>query len=564
MGIHPEDFRLAFIRHATSKISQIEDLESLSSLGFRGEALASIAAVSDVHLESRRIGHAQSFIYRSEDQSISPSPRTEFLFQDHGTRIEVLSLFSKTPARYKFLKSPSAEVQSCKEWVEKLALSRPQAGFQLWNDGKEILNIPAPIVPDSPSAQKIRIENLLGLPQENHWVHAEHVNELGTLKLHWLVGASVPHGRKLIQMVNGRVLKDRWIQQAISLALKQVFLPGQYPILVLELELQPSEVDWNVHPHKTEVRFSNSSVLFQWIRHSIQASLERTPLSRTIGSDTASEFSPSSFSPTASVSGTAHSSSPFTPRQSFQTTPVEKTLPFSFSSPQPSAQNTVTATPDSGKSIFLKLTADRYTGTLFQTYFMYELENEVILIDQHAAHERIRYEFLKKKALATDFENSNQSLLLPEAVDFSFSTREIEEEAFHLLEKLGFQAESLGPAGILFRSLPTLWNGPGLRARLFSLLERIQEALHESAEGLTSTAHTSSAELLWDSALFEKIASESCRSSVMAGDVLQLPQIQSLIERLGKCEHPWNCPHGRLVMTRVGKSQVESWFQRKI
>lgn len=196
---------------------------------------------------------------------------------------------------------------------------------------------------------------------------------------------------------------------------------------------------------------------------------------------------------------------------------------------------------------------ERFAGTLFQTYLLYDLGEELALVDQHAAHERIRFEKLKKRAITRAESGNSQALLIPEAVAFMPESRVQLESRLPILERLGFEAEIFGDDKLLFRGVPAEWGSFQLKTRLQNLTDR-----------LLSLENVDTATLMIDERLFEKLASEACHSAVRAGDRLDPSKTQSIVDELFSCTHPWNCPHGRPTIARVPRARFEEWFQRRV
>jgi DNA mismatch repair protein MutL len=250
-GMAASDLELSVCRHATSKISKFEDLSQLVSLGFRGEALPSIAAVASLKITSK-IKSGETFEVSAEHTAPKKAearrvPNYNFLGSDHGTRITVTSLFSQIPARLKFLKSSGAETGAIREIIERLALTHPEISFFLQSDDRKVLSLPSETL--SKRAERMLSDDnpfeLLQTKLEGTW----------GIEVIWLKGLSQPHTRSIYQIVNGRALRDRIVQQAILSPLRQSFLPGNFPSLVVKLDIPADEIDVNAHPTKTEVRF---------------------------------------------------------------------------------------------------------------------------------------------------------------------------------------------------------------------------------------------------------------------------------------------------------------------
>ncbi len=583
-GMSPEDLKICVLRHATSKLATLGDLEKIRSLGFRGEALPSVAAVAELSILSRTTDQETAYELkipavndqeRFEDRKFEPEPLTfgHFLNSKHGTRIQVRGLFAHVPARLKFLKSQGAEVGQVREWMERLALAHPECGFRLHSERRQILAL-------RPQSETDRVRSILADGDDYPVVSA--ATDLGVpealglqVRVHWLQGLSTPQMRKIVQVVNGRAVRDRMLQSALLAPFRQALLPGQFPAVALYIDIDPAQIDVNVHPTKTEIRFLEGRKVFHAIDQLVDtliaekgapayaAGLARDWAEPQASAQVAGSSQPSaenlswnrssSFSwtkPTVSESGTPSGAGP---RRTSEPGPQ---TPFQFR-----AAESLSDAPVAPEH---PLKHGRFAGTLFNTYLFYELSGELALVDQHAAHERIRYEQLKKRALrrADGSALEAQALLIPEAVHFPAESRQLLESRLGWLGRLGFEAEVFGEDTLLFRGVPAEW-GPGsggdLRARLRNLVERVlaQDNPDDMEPGKAPS-------LEMDETLFEALASEACHSAIRAGDRLEREEAAALVEQLFDCEHPWNCPHGRPTVVRVPRARFEEWFQRRV
>ncbi len=567
-GMPPDDLGLCVERHATSKLSSLDDLERILTLGFRGEALASIAAVSDLEIISRSKNAPNSstaFQWTNASQQVEPLTFGHFLGTDHGTRIRSCGLFSSIPARLKFLKSQAAELMQVREWLERLALAYPEVGFRLVNGDRTVLNL-------RPQTEIERVRTLLAEGEnfpilttvsENMTEDAPKNTSEVKVRAHWVQGLSVPQTRKLIQIVNRRAVRDRLIQQALLSSFKQALLPGQFPALALFLEVHPSEVDVNVHPTKTEIRFLESRKIFQAIHQQIEGLLKRNGAPAFVPARF-QNFPP--FGPSLQSSGTQAWKAAEPPLQKnwnflspdFLSAPVLNSNTQENQTQQAFSPQDPTSAPLFQSPVHPSLSrhpfqAERFVGILFSTYLLFQLDGELALIDQHAAHERVRYEKLKKSTLSNSTAPSPQALLIPEAVRFDSEARTAVEVRLPWLGRLGFEAEVFGEDTALFRAIPAEWGTRNLRTRLKNIIEK-----------LITYEVNDSGSLPLDETLFEALASEACHSAVRAGDRLEKAEALALVEDLFRCEHPWNCPHGRPTIARVPESRMEEWFQRRV
>ncbi len=547
-GMSAEDLALSIQRHATSKLSTLQELETLQSLGFRGEALASIAAVTDISLLSTPVtppqGNAGAHEIRGTSRNwTGPEAATfgDYLGSEHGTRIQARGLFSQVPARLKFLKSQGAEVSQVRDWMERLAASHPGTGFRLLSETKTVFSV-------RPSDEATRIRAVLTDNSDSPMVSAQE----GPIRIHWLQGVSLPQARKIVQVVNGRATRDRMIQQAVLGAFRQLLLPGQFPALGVFIEVDPSEVDVNVHPTKSEVRFLNSGRIFSAI-HSLVGSLVNRHGAPVHVLSSGASASHSHFMFQARDSGAQ--AEPFSW--------LSPTLPDTPSSPPPHTDFSLPATefpalpaiaPETNSLGFFP---GNYVGSLFNTYLLFDLGQELGLLDQHAAHERIRYEELHTRFMTGEIHS--QALLIPETVPlppaFHENSKEL-EKTIVLLNTTGFEVEVFGDQSLLFRGVPAGWGDRELRVRLRNLVGRVTEP------ELLKTLDAQS--VLQDERMFEALASQACHSSVRGGDKLEPLEAQTLLKRLFQCKHPWNCPHGRPTLAKVPRSRLEEWFLRRV
>jgi DNA mismatch repair protein MutL len=596
-GIHRDDLKVCIQRHATSKLSSLADLERISTLGFRGEALPSIGAVADLTILSRARGEETAYQLHLHSLQASPEPEAvtfgHFMSSPHGTRIQARGLFSQVPARLKFLKSQASEVSQVREWIERLALAHPETGFRLVSDGRQVLSL-------RPQDEIARVKAILSDGDDYPIITAS--NDLGLkdtgkgilqVRAHWFQGLSSPQTRKVVQVVNGRSVRDRMVQQAILAAFRQALLPGQFPAVAVFIDIDPSEIDVNVHPTKTEIRFLDNRKVFHAIESLLSSMIEKRGAPAIVATSSAapnpwssqgSAFGeksagsaplqwspqPSSYKPTWQASeAMPKSQAPFD-FTAPPTMPISGFGKSSFEMGLSSGLNTnqgmgMDIGPSAGQA--LGLTPERFMGTAFNTYLFYDVGHELVLIDQHAAHERIRYEKLKKRAIdvarasgpnapAGASSAGVQALLIPEAVRFASDERMKVEARLDWLLVLGFDAEIFGEDTLLFRAIPGEWGAHDLRTRLKSLTERLIATEAKENQTLQS--------IFMDETLFEKLASEACHSAIRAGDRLERVEALELIDQLFTCDHPWNCPHGRPTVARIPKGKIEEWFQRRV
>ncbi len=494
-GMDAEDLALCMERHATSKIKHLEDLLSIHTLGFRGEALGSIRAVADTSISSGKnasYNQIRSTSWESHLQLRAIEPRF-FIHEPHGTHLRIESLFAQTPARLKFLKKNAVEVTAVKDCMERLAIVHPECAFELHSDQRNILFYPT-------ESQQSRIERVLVSNERLTLIEKTHSDAGMQVTILWAKDVSLPHSRKIFSFVNERPVRDPLIQRAILAPFRQRLMPGSMPAIVCLISMPPDMVDVNVHPHKLEVHFSESTALLQLIRNTIEDCFMQQPIT-----------TPSFVSPTT----------PWTPPT---ITPISPPfVPYELMT-QPSLE-------------IPHFPHGRYRGALFDTYLVFEKDGKLTLVDQHAAHERIRFEELEKQFHASSI--ISQQLLFPEHLNLP------PPALVTMLEKNGFCCEESNQE-LLITAIPAAWRqGGDIKARLHGLIARLEAD-----------------ESIKDEPLFEALASEACHSSIRAGDTLHIFEAEELITQLFACDHPWNCPHGRLTIYELNETTLSKWFQR--
>lgn len=552
-GMSPEDAALSLMSHTTSKLRSVSDLDHISSMGFRGEALASIAAVSRMSLVTRQIG-VEDGGYRIEVEGgkvVSEGPYGA----PEGTTITVRDLFYNTPARYKFLKSDQAEAAQVQERVTYLALARPDVSFQLERDGKTVLHTPgnndllsaiyavfgseiAGAMSDVKlDVKPIAIDGYMTRPNEYYRSNRT----------------------RQVFIVNGRVVRSRILQVAVDEAATTYFMKGRHPALVFHLTIPFAFVDVNVHPQKSEVRFWDDKKVFSAVYHAARSVLEgdQQPIAAT-----SDEVLPieekrkpeevertlpvqQSFTPTIPAA-------PFTFNESAEKTPLpvwqETTKPT-----RPDEADTVTVTDPESKGADADRTVKRdiewlaeakILGQYLNTYIVMQIDDRLVLLDQHAAHERILYERLQNTKLE-DVKHSRQSLLIPVEVEVT------PEEALYIdtnLERLldmGFEIQSFGPNAYLLRSVPDLKQHVDAKRLFKGLLGALSDN-----------------EFLEDGAFRDAFAMKACKAAAKANQSLGEAEIRALLKDLIPLQNPYHCPHGRPITISFTKTEVEKRFGR--
>ncbi len=527
-GILKEDMPLALARHTTSKISHLGDLSRLKTYGFRGEALASIASVSDLTLISGAPGQPSSRlrqVFGKETEDISSGSA-------NGTTVIVRSLFENVPARFKFLKSEGVEHSRIKNMLKAMALSRPEICFRILQKGQLVFYWPPQ------KNLKDRVSQVLSL-KDLYFIEGQR----GAYKLKAVVGApnnTLKNKRAVWFFVQGRWVESRVLQAGLMSAYRGLLMHGEYPMAIISLQGPKDEVDVNVHPAKSEIRFKDSSVVFKLVESSIRQKLEQAPWVKKI-----TEPIPSKDKSL--------------PLKGFN---FEKTQ-FPLNRREYSKEILSTLSPLSAKNEFSSSSAETGIGEsqnramesswaslqiLSQahlTYIICQSDNALIFIDQHAAHERSLYERLFSHWKSGGVEV--QSHLIPFPLDLEEGQASALLDLSKELEKLGVHLESLGPNSLSVSSSPAILKEKALQeGLLFLAKERIQTG---------------------DCFAFEKSVSDlcatlACHSAIRAGQVLNLNQMEELLTQMDDFPLSSFCPHGRPVFVQYSLSRLERDFGR--
>jgi DNA mismatch repair protein MutL len=562
-GIVHSELKLALQRHATSKIGSLQDLESVASLGFRGEALASIAAVSHLTLISRSIGAEHGWKVESEGGRVStaePAPLAQ------GTVVEVRNIYFNTPARRKFLRTPATEFGHAEEAFKRIALSRPDVCLTLAHNGRVKWRL-------QKSSEAGRIRELLG---EGFGESAIEVDTgAGPFRLHGLI-AQPAHSRASrdaqYTFVNGRFVRDRVLAHAIREAYRDVLHHDRHAAYVLFLDLEPELVDVNVHPSKVEVRFRESRAIHQFVFHALEKALSATrpampvtngaELQSSVGaaSNVARPFaSPAASSTpfsTGSVSTGPISNGPVSTR------PVQSGISFrpgQPATPLRAAQaeqfySVLFAEPQTSQSADQPITTtaedeDHPLGfalaQLAGIYILAQNRAGLIVVDMHAAHERIVYESLKA-AMDSD-RIPTQALLIPTTMTTSELEVATVEENRELLNTLGFEMAVIAPNAVAIRSIPSL-----LRNADATLLAH--ETLREIAEYGAGRVLTERRN--------EMLATMACHAAVRANRQLTIAEMNALLRDMEATERSGQCNHGRPTWFQVTLGELDRMFMR--
>jgi DNA mismatch repair protein MutL len=533
-GIPHEQMALALTRHATSKIADLHDLENVATLGFRGEALASIASVAQLTITSRTRDAAHAWQVQGHDPSAA-SPASGAL----GTMVDVQDLYFNTPARRKFLKSEQTEYGHCLDIVKRIALARPDLNFSVTHNGKTteywqqstLSERSAEILGDTFAQARLPLEA-----------------SAGPVSLFGLIGLpTAARGRADAQYfyVNGRFVRDKLLTHAVRSAYQDVLHGDRYPAYVLQLQLDPSLVDVNVHPSKIEVRFRDSRAVHQFVFHAVSRSLANTAPG---ADDTVAASEPTRVSPSAIPWG----------RQMMRQPSLGVAQPLArygdmFAETLQAAQ----ASTSAGSSFSVNPGSVRESddddthplgfalAQLHGIYVLAQNRSGLVLVDMHAAHERILYEQFKQ-ALGTQ-SVTLQSLLIP--VSFHADAVEVgtAEEYRETLHSLGFDIAVMSPTTLAVRAIPALLKNADAQSLARDLLRDLRE--FGGSEVLTERRN-------------ELLGTLACHTAVRANRALTIPEMNALLRQMEATERADQCNHGRPTWVQLAIQDLDRLFLR--
>jgi len=531
-GVPKDELALALSRHATSKIASLEDLERVGSLGFRGEALPSIASVSRFSLTSRTADAEHAWRIRADggDRIGPPVPAAHA----PGTSIEVRDLFYNVPARRKFLRTEKTEFGHLEGVIRRIALSRFGTGFHLIHNGRAVLRMrPAHTVQE----QSGRVAAVCGSGFLENALRLE--REAGGLRLSGWVGLpAFSRSQADLQFfyVNGRMVKDRLVAHAVRQAYQDVLYHGRHPAFVLYLELDPALVDVNAHPTKHEVRFRESRMVHDFLFGTLHQALADVRPGREEGA-----------APVAvrTEMGTAPSAAP-PPRQADMPLRVAEQMSAYRSlgaAPSPSTAGAAPLDiPDDGEEM---PPLGYALAQLHGVYILAQNADGLVLVDMHAAHERITYERLKR-ALEGDGVRS-QPVLVPATLKVSRREADLAMEQHEVFAELGFRVERMGPETLVVREVPALLAGADVVQLVRDVLSDL--VAHGSSRRIRESIHS-------------VLATVACHGSVRANRKLTLPEMNALLRDMEQTERSGQCNHGRPTWTQLSLKELDALFLR--
>ncbi|NLY70574.1 MAG: DNA mismatch repair endonuclease MutL [Clostridiales bacterium] len=505
-GIPKEDLRLAFLRHATSKIVDENDLFNINTLGFRGEALASIAAVSRLEIITKTINVKIGSRLQIEGGNIIGEGDTGC---PDGTTVIVTDLFFNTPARKKFMKQDGTESALIIDFVSKIALAYPNIKIRLINNrstlfstrGKGNIHENILIIYSKEIGDKlIEVNNQEGDYQIKAYISPLDLNR--------------SNRKSQVFFVNGRQIESKVLDKAVSEAYKERLPEGRFPIVFIFLTLDPRDLDVNIHPNKKEVKFYDSEKVQSFVVNSIQSAL--------YSKSSLPEIKPKHM---------------YTEKVKEINRDYEQVDIKTLLSNRQQADNIICKTEESKE---LKLSEINITGTIFGTYITGFDEDNFYLIDQHAAHERVFYEKLME---LMEHKNSDSQLIIsPFVIDFPLAIKAQLPNCIVKLREMGYVLEEFGPRSYIVKAIPSFMNLSEARIFLDDFMDQIGTNV--------------------DNRNVDKIIINACKSAVKANDSLTLEEVKELINDLIKTENPLTCPHGRPTLIKLSKYEIEKMFKR--
>jgi len=532
-GMEEKDAIMSFQRHATSKISTYQDMEQIVTLGFRGEALASIAAVAQLEMKTVPQNSIEGTQINIEGGTVVKMDKTG---GNPGTSIAVKNLFYNTPARRKFLRATSTEYRHIISTVNRFVLANPEIAFDFYHYENEIFNY-------KPTDLLQRIGDVIGERVKENLIQVDETNAL--FNCHGYIGNfDIARKSRSDQylFVNKRYILDRTINAAITAGLGELLPSGSYPLYILFLDINPDRIDVNVHPTKNEIKFADQQMLFSLVRGAIKRAVKtdeivpemqekikfaRKPFTKRFPSSLIDEIYGGAQQTqinfdrdSANIDFERNAQPSIQPGSHFRVEPVQS------SSAEQSRQ-------DETKMLW----------QFHNKYLLSQIKSGLVVIDQHAAHERIIYERVKKSFV--NKESSSQQLLFPQTIDLSVEDHDYLMEILPFLEKIGFIIKGFGTRTVVIEGVPS-----GLRAGhenklLLDILDEYKLKLGTEVD------------------IQERVAkSVACRSAIMTGDPMTDTAMSALIDQLFACETPYFCPHGRPTMITLSLEELDKRFER--
>lgn len=544
LGIAQNELSLALSRHATSKIANLDDLENVQSLGFRGEALPSISSISRLKISTCQQGEEQAWCLQGDGQEVFGDP--EPIAHPKGTTIDVKDLFFNVPARRKFLKTEKTEFRHLEDVVKKMALSRFDVSFALRHNGKSILQLRAA---ENRIAADKRVAEVCGSAFIEQSLYFDY-SAAGLRLWGWMGLPTFSRSQADLQyfFVNGRVIRDRVVSHAVRQAYRDVLYHGRHPAYVLFLELEPKLVDVNAHPTKHEVRFREARLVHDFLYHTLHQALADVRPGDDLSGTTEQEAAPD-------LPQREFESETYSQRQPQQhlNIPVQETMAVYKQLHTPYSPPPATARPTS--SMPVQLPADSGNGEtpplgfavaqIHGVFILAENTEGLIVVDMHAAHERITYEHLKRSMSEDNIRS--QPMLVPASMAVSKREADYAESNEAVFQSLGFQLDRLDNEKLVIRAVPSLLKDTDVESLVRDVLSDL--ITHGNSDRIQA-------------AMNEILGTMACHNSVRANRKLSLPEMNALLRDMERTERSGQCNHGRPTWTQLSMDQLDKLFMR--
>ncbi len=537
-GIERNEIPLAFLRHSTSKIKSVEDLITVSSLGFRGEALSSIAAVSQVELITKTPSALHGIRYLIEG---GVEKKMEEIGAPEGTTFLIRNLFFNTPARRKFLKSATTEAGYISEMIEKISLSHPEISIRFINNNQNKLHT------SGNSSLKDNIYHIYGKEVATNLIEVDAHFE--GIHIYGYIGKPlISRGNRTYEnyFINGRYIKTNLISKAIEDGYQSFLMQHKYPFTALHFTIEPSLLDINVHPTKMELRFQNGETFYQFIYNTIKEALTHRELIH--------EISLSEEKKKVPELAKTRPPEPFEIKRNTTDTTLHEKVGEQVKEEIGYKEEIsyIEKIKDSEQMVLFddqllsKNSRDKHKviGQLFETYWLVEFKNSLYIIDQHAAHEKVLYEKLLKSLKSREF--TSQTLNPPIILTLSMKEEELLRKYLNYFKDFGFEMEPFGGKEYAIRAIPD---------NLFGLAQR--DIFIEMLDGLANEVISEKQEKILD-----KIATMACKAAVKGNNKLSSFEAKELINQLLELDDPYTCPHGRPTIVSMTQYELEKKFKR--
>lgn len=568
-GFKADEIELAFMRHSTSKLSKIEDLEELTTLGFRGEALASISSIAKIRLLTKNSEDLAGTSTKIENGKIIEQSNVGM---PHGSTFYVEDIFYNTPVRKKFLRADNVEFNLIFDVIQKIALGNPQVSISYIRDGKTLLNS------YKNSNYKNHILNVLGREIATNLIENSYSSENYKIRAYFSNNKLFRSSRNHQYIyINGRYVTNREISREIEKVYKSLIPLNRFPVFILFIDINSSLIDVNIHPKKHEVKLSNENNLIAILCEMVEEVLYPNRSIREIEDepkvnlnvfdifDDKSNDNLINFKEPAYEPGDNDIKEFDIDSQSFH----ENYQPFDMNKENLDNNNDIDNIDDKTEdfnndyiSILEQFKEDsflndkevidsnlintRIVGILFDTFIILENKNKdlIYLVDQHAAHERVMYEKYKKQYLNSNI--NSQVLLKPEIIELNASEYMKIEKNFHLFKDLGFSIDSFGENSIILREVPMIFGFPTYVSFIRDIIDSLDDKIYSNYQAD-----------MW------KVMKRACLKAVKAGDTLSNMEVKELINSLIHCENPYTCPHGRPTIIDIKKTTIAKLFLRE-